>query len=85
MRPPETDMLSCKAKDIVNKIKQHPTEWENILPTPYMTKDWYKLDTKIPNNPIKNWDTDLNIEFSTEESQMTKRQLRNCSKSPVTR
>ena len=31
-----------------------------------------KLDIKIPNNPIKNWGTDLNREFSIKESQMAK-------------
>jgi hypothetical protein len=29
-----------------------------------------KLDSREPNNPIKNWDTKLNKEFSTEEYQM---------------
>ena len=35
-------------------------------------KELKKLNFKIPNNLIKNWSTDLNREFSTEESLMTK-------------
>ena len=29
----------CDAKNSVNKIKRHPIEWVNILPTPDQTKD----------------------------------------------
>ena len=36
-------------------------------------------------DPIKKWGTELNREFSTEEVQMTKRQLRSCSTSLVVR
>ena len=42
-------------------------------------KELKKLDIKIPNIQIKKWDTDLNREFSTEESQMAERHLRKCS------
>ena len=42
-------------------------------------KELKKLDIKILNNPIKKWGTELNREFSTEESQMTERPLRKCS------
>ena len=35
-----------------------------------------KLIKKL-NNPIKKWSTDLNKEFSTEESQVTEVNLRN--------
>ena len=45
-------------------------------------KELKKLYIKIPNDPIK---TDLNREFSTEESQMAERQLRKFSKSLATR
>ena len=38
-------------------------------------------DIKLPNNPTKNWGTDLNREFSTEELQMIERHLVNCSTS----
>ena len=71
---------------MVNKTKQQPKEWESIFfinPTSdrgmifKIHKELKKLDIKISSNPIKKLDTELNIEFSTEESQMTKRHLRN--------
>ena len=32
-----------------------------------MYKELKKLDSRKPNDPIKNWGTELNKEFSTEE------------------
>ena len=67
----------CKAKDIVIKTKQQPTEWEKIFTIPAsdkgliskIYKELKKLDINIQNNPIKEWGTELNKEFSTEEVQ----------------
>ena len=78
-----------KVKDTVNKTKQQSIEWEKILTNPTsdrgliskIHKKCKKPDIKIPNNPIKKWGTHLNREFSTEESQMAKTHLRNCSTS----
>jgi hypothetical protein len=42
-----------------------------------------KLTSKTPNNPISKWGTKLNREFTTEESGMTKKHLKKCSKSLV--
>ena len=42
-------------------------------------KELEKLDTKIPNNAIKRWGTELNREFSTQESQIAERHLKKCS------
>ena len=47
-------------------------------------KELKKLDIKIPNS-IKKWGINLNREFSTGESQMADRHLRNCSTSLVIR
>ena len=44
-------------------------------------KELKKLDINRTNDPIKKLGTDLNREFSTEESQMTERHFRNCSAS----
>jgi hypothetical protein len=52
----------CKAKDKVNRTKWQPTEWEKIITNPTsdrqqmfnMYKELKKLDTREPNNPIKN-------------------------------
>jgi hypothetical protein len=48
-----------------------------------INKELKKLDTREINNPILKWDTELNKESSTEESQMVKRHLKNCSPSLV--
>ena len=52
----------CKEKDTVNRIKWQPTDWEKIFinPTSYkgliykIYKELKKLDSKKPNNQIKN-------------------------------
>ena len=51
----------CKAKDTVNRRKWQPTDWEKIISN--LTSDRglisniykeFKLDSREPNNPIKN-------------------------------
>jgi hypothetical protein len=52
----------CKAKDTVNKTKGQPTYWEKIFTSPKSNrglisniyKELPKLDSRNPNNPIKN-------------------------------
>jgi hypothetical protein len=52
----------CKAKDTVNKTKTQPTDWEKIFINPKshrelisnIYKEHKKLDSRKPNNPIKN-------------------------------
>ena len=52
----------CKAKDTVNRTKQQPTDWEKIFTNPTsdrglisnIYKELKKLDSREPNNPIKN-------------------------------
>ena len=51
-----------KAKDTVNKTKRQPTDWEKIFTNPTsdrglisnIYKELKKLDSREPNNPIKN-------------------------------
>jgi hypothetical protein len=74
----------CKAKDTVNRTKQHPTAWKKIFTN--LTSDrglisnMYNklktLDSREPNNPIKKWGTELNKEFQTEESLVAKRHFK---------
>jgi hypothetical protein len=53
----------CKEKDIVNKTKRPPTDWERIFTNPKsdrglisnIYKELKKLDSKNANNPIKKW------------------------------
>jgi hypothetical protein len=74
-----------KAKDIVNKTKWQPTDWEKIFTNPksdsWLISNIYKevktLDSREWNNPIKKWATELNKEFSTEKYQMAEQQLKN--------
>ena len=52
----------CKAKDTVNRTKQQPTNWEKIFLNPIFDrglisniyKELKKVDSREPNNPIKN-------------------------------
>jgi hypothetical protein len=52
----------CKAKDTVNGTKWQPTDWGKILINPTsdrrltsnIYKELKKLDSREPNNPIKN-------------------------------
>jgi hypothetical protein len=52
----------CKAKDTVNRTKWQPTDWEKIFTNPTsdrgliskIYKELEKLDSRKPNNPIKN-------------------------------
>jgi len=79
----------CTAKETIIRTKQQPTERDRFLLTThlieviiqniYRTK---KQKTKIKKtryqeNSIKNWGTELNTEFSKEETQMAEKHLRN--------
>ena len=49
----------------MEKIFTNHTSYRALIFKVY--KKFKKLDTKIPNNPIKKWSTDLNRKFSTED------------------
>ena len=61
--------------------REIPKEMFNIL----SHQGHAKLDSREPNNPIKNWGLELNREFSTEEAQMAKNYLKKCSTFLVSR
>ena len=69
----------CKAKDIVNKTKRPPTDWERIFTYPKsdkglvsnIYKELKKVDSRKSNNPIK-----FLKEFSPEEYQMAEKHLK---------
>jgi hypothetical protein len=74
----------CRAKDIVNKTKRPPTDWERIFNNPKsdrelisnIYKELKKLDSRNSNNPIKKWSTELNKEFSSEEYRRAEKLLK---------
>jgi hypothetical protein len=56
-------------KDVTNPIS------DRLISNIY--KELKKLDSRKPNNPIKNWGTELKKEFSTEEYKMAEKHLKN--------
>jgi hypothetical protein len=82
-----------KAKDTVINAKSQPTHWEKIFTNPTsdtglifnIFKELNNLDSKEPNNPIKQWGKELNKEFSIEEYWMAEKHLKNGSTSLVIR
>jgi hypothetical protein len=78
----------CKAKDIAKdkfatyrlgkKIFNNHTSNRGLISKTY--KELKKIFTKKPNNSIKKWGTELNQEFTTEESQMDEKYLKKYSK-----
>ena len=82
----------CTAKEIINKRKRQPTEWEKTLANNVTKKDVifkiYKQliqpskKKKKANNPIEKWAEDLS---SKEEIQKVKKQVKSCSASLIIR
>jgi hypothetical protein len=49
----------------LEKILTNPKSDRGLIYNIY--KEFKKLDSRKPNNPIKKWNIELNKEFSTEE------------------
>ena len=65
----------CTAKETISKVKRQPTEWEKMIANKTtdkgliskIYKQLIQLSNRKTNNPIKNWEKDLNRHFSKED------------------
>jgi hypothetical protein len=65
----------CTAKEMVTRLKRHPTEWEKIFATYTSDKgliiriyrELKKLTSQRLNCPLNKWANDLKKQFSKEE------------------
>ena len=76
------DLIKLKAfrtvKETISKVKRQPSEWEKIIANettdkgfiPKIYKQLTQLNTRKTNNPIKEWERDLNRHFSKGDIQM---------------
>ena len=77
---PEAEVLLSGHNDTNYKLAKweeiftHHTSGIRLISTIY--KELKKLDINKPNNPFKKWATDLNKDFSPEESQMAEKYLK---------
>ena len=68
----------CTAEETINKVKRQPWEWEKIVANETtdkgliskIYKQLIQLSTRKTNNPVKNWEKDLNRHFTKEDIQM---------------
>ena len=83
----------CTEKETISKVKIQPSEWEKIIANETtdkgliskIYKQLIQLNARKTNNPIKEWETDLNKHFCKEDIQMAHKHMIRCSTSLIIR
>ena len=87
----------CTTKEIINKVKRQPSEWEKIIANEATDKQLiskiYKKNiqatpaAQFQNNKLPNqkWAKELNEHFSKEDIQMANKHMKRCSISLIIR
>ena len=78
----------CTAKEIINKTKRQPNNWEKMFSNHIsdkgliskIYKEFIHLHNQETNNPIKKWEKDLNGDFS-KDLWMANEHIKRCSTS----
>ena len=74
---------SCVSKGTINRVKRPSMEWEKILISVYLIRDYYaeciETPTKKSSNSIQKLAKDLTRWFSKEDIQMVNKHMQKCS------
>ena len=74
----------CTAKETISKVKRQPPEWEKIIANETtdkgliskINKQLIQLNSRKTNNPIKQWENNLNRHFSKEDIEMSNKHMK---------
>ena len=88
------DLIKLKifftAKETISKVKRKSSEWGKIMANETTDRinfqniqAAHQLNTIETNNPIKNWERDLNRHLSKQDIQMVNKHMKRCSTSLI--
>ena len=77
----------CTAKETRSKVKRQPSEWDKIIANETtdkaliskIYKQLIQLNARKTNNPMKEWEKDLNRHLSKEDIQMANKHMKRCT------